>query len=160
MCNGNSPLPLSLSLSVYIHIYMPFIRILSFGDQTLNMDNYEILCCWKDLVEYVLNSDSPIDCDIVTSIPAKKPVMPELSFVPILTKMKDAIKEMSSDKSPRSDDIHSEIYKHLWLSERLEAFFGTSKLTPPPTLLSTKMALRMKYIVSKCHSLMKANWFI
>lgn len=85
--------------------------VLSSDGKTLHTDKAQILARWKEHFEYVLNSDSVVDEDVIDSIP-QKPEIPQLSYLPDLKEVQDSIKQMSIGKAPGNDGIPPEIYKY------------------------------------------------
>ena len=85
--------------------------VLSSDGETLFTDKAEILSRWKEHFENVLNTESVIDDDVISSI-EQRPEIPQLSYEPSLKELQHAIKQMSSDKAPGKDGIPSEIFKY------------------------------------------------
>lgn len=94
------------------------------GDGTLLTDKTDILNRWKDHFETVLNASSVTDDDVIGSI-QQLPEKTELSVLPTLQEVFEAIKQIAMGKAPGNDAIPPEVFKYggQKLAEKLHALF-------------------------------------
>ena len=85
--------------------------VLSADGETLHTDKSEILLRWKEHFESVLNSNSEIDEEVISSIP-QRPEIPGLAFLPTFEEIKHVIKQLLCGKAPGKDGIPPEIFKY------------------------------------------------
>ena len=93
-------------------------------DGTLLTDKHDILKRWGEHFGTVLNATSATDNDAIASI-EQLPEKAELSMIPTLHEVGDAIRQISSGKAPGKDAIPPEVFKYggRELVHKLHALF-------------------------------------
>ena len=85
--------------------------LLSSDCSRLLTDREDILKRWAEHFNNVLNRDSVVDNDVISSI-AQLPVLEAMGVDPTVAEVKKAIKHMSNGKAPGQDGIPAEVYKY------------------------------------------------
>ena len=97
---------------------------ISAKDGTLLTDKSDILNRWKEHFETVLNAPSVTDDDVIGSI-QQLPEKIQLSVLPTLQEVFEAIKQIAMGKAPGNDAIPAEVFKFggQKLAKKLHALF-------------------------------------